>query len=351
MAAAVGTRLFRASTPETIEPDLAALWRELAQTDAPVARAVMSNLVVFRGRIAASEPHIAAIPSTPTRLPSWGPRPADLPLEEVLARHPSRLIVLEHERADRAPDAPFAAGVGIAVFGPAHARYGVEQIVARSACAEASLPSIVRRFVRGDLPTTVWWTEDLSQVPSLGALVTMGRQLLYDSRQWRDVARGVRALAPLVDDRYPDLADLNWRRLTPLRRALDHTRRASGVAAPLPDATVHIAHRPGDAALAWLLAGALMAEHKGPAGQTPHVDESAPDETVLLMTIRRGSSETTVTLTAQRVVVEDGSGVPLVVSVPIEHEADAVAAELRMLSQDAALGAAMRALDRHLNAR
>jgi glucose-6-phosphate dehydrogenase assembly protein OpcA len=341
MASTVGDRVFRASTPEAIETDLAALWRELAQTRAPVARAVMSNLVVFRDRIA---PPGADVEPVTSDLP-------DLPLEEVLARHPSRLIVLEHGHVDRMPAVPFAAGVGIAVFGPANARYGVEEIVARSACAEASLPSIVRGFIRGDLPTTLWWTEDLSQVPPFGALVTMGRQLLYDSRQWRDVARGVRALAPLVGDRHADLADLNWRRLTPLRRALDETRRARGVAAPLPDANVRIAHRPGDAALAWLLAGALMAEQKKPAGQMPDVDESAPDGTVLLMTIQRGSSETTVTLTTQRVIVEDHAGVSLVVTVPIEHAADAVAAELRMLSQDATLGAAIRALDRHFNAR
>jgi glucose-6-phosphate dehydrogenase assembly protein OpcA len=341
MAAAVGTRLFRASRPDAIEPDLAALWRELAKTGAPIARAVMSNLVVFRDRIA---PPGADVEAVTEDLPA-------LPLEEILARHPSRLIVLEHERADRPPDVPIATGVAVAVFGPADARYGVEEIMARSACAEESLPSIVRRFVRGDLPTTVWWTEDLSQVPPLAALVTMGRQLLYDSRQWGDVARGVRVLAPLVADRYADLADLNWRRLTPLRRALDETKRARGVAVPLPDAKVRIAHRPGDSPLAWLLAGALMGEQKKPAGQMPQVDESAPDGTVLLMTIVRGSSETTVTLTTQRVVVDDGSGVPLVVSVPIEHPADAIAAELRMLSQDAALGAAIRALDRHFNAR
>ena len=342
MAAAVATRLFRASTAESIEPDLAALWRELAQTtDAPVARAVMSNLVVFRHRIAPPGTEVEAVTSD---LP-------DLPLEEVLARHPSRLIVLEHERADRTPDVRFAAGVAIAVFGPAHARYGVEQIVTRSACADAALPSIVRRFLRGDLPTTVWWTEDLSPAPSLGALVTMGRQLLYDSRRWRDVAAGVRAVATLVGDSYADLADLNWRRLTPLRRALDAAGRASGVATPLPDAKVRIAHRAGDEALAWLLAGALMAEQKKPSGQMPQVDRSAPEGTVLLMTIRRGSSETTVTLTSERVVVEVGSGIPLVISVPVEHAADAIAAELRMLSQDAALGASLRALDRHFNAR
>jgi glucose-6-phosphate dehydrogenase assembly protein OpcA len=341
MAAAVGTRLFRVSTPEAIEPDLAALWRELAQTGPPIARAVMSNLVVFRESIAPPGTDVEPVTED---LP-------DLPLDEILARHPSRLLVLEYQRADRAPGVAFAVGVAITVFGHANARYGVEEIVARSACAEPSLPSIVRRCVRGDLPTTVWWTEDLSQLPPLGALVTMGRQLLYDSRQWSDVARAVRTLAPLVGDRYADLADLNWRRLTPLRRALDETKRARGVAGPLPDAKVRIAHRPGDAALAWLLAGVLMAEQKKPAGQMPQVDESAPHGTVLLMTIQRGSSETTVTLTAQRVVVEGDSGVPLVVSVPIEHAADAVAAELRMLSQDAALGAAIRALDRHFNAR
>jgi hypothetical protein len=94
-----------------------------------------------------------------------------------------------------------------------------------------------------------------------------------------------------------------------------------------------------------------MAGQEGPASPPPRVDESAPDDAVLLMTIRRGSSEATVTLTAQSVIVDEGSGAPLVVTVPVEHEADAVAAELRMLSQDADLGAAIHALDRHLNAR
>jgi glucose-6-phosphate dehydrogenase assembly protein OpcA len=336
MAAAVGTRLFRASTPEAIEPDLAALWREITQPENPIARAVMSNLVVFRGRIAGAASDAAI---------SIGE-----PVEDVLARHPSRLIVLEHERVERTSDAPFAAGVGIAVFGPEHARYGVEQIVARSACAEAALPSIVRRFIRGDLPTTVWWTEDLSRNLPLGALVRMGRQLLYDSRQWSDVAAGIRALAPLVGDRYADLADLNWRRLRPVRRAFDHAAGAGGIAAA-PDAAIHIAHRAGDSALAWLLAGTLMAGREQPASPPPQVDDSAPAGTVLVMKFRRGTSETTVTLTAQNVVLDEGAGTPLVVTVPVEHDADRVAAELRMLSQDADLGAAIRALDRHLNAR
>src|SRR2546423_374179 len=78
--------------------------------------------------------------------------------------------------------ARLAAHVGVLAFGPPDARYGVERIVIRSACSDAALPSIVRRLMLGDVPTSVWWTDDLSGTRPLGPLVTMGRQLLYDSR-------------------------------------------------------------------------------------------------------------------------------------------------------------------------
>jgi len=336
MAAAVGELTSRASTPETIDADLAALWRELAHAGPAIARAVMSNLVVFRDRVAPPGDDVACVI-------------ADVPLQEVAARHPSRLIVLEHDQERPAPAAPFAAGVGIVTFGPPQARYGVEQIVVRAACTEASLPSIVRRLVRGDLPTTVWWTEDLSQVPPLEALVTMGRQLVYDSRHWRDVGAGLRALAPLVLGHRVDLADVNWRRLAPVMRALDHSGRAGKAPLIAPDAQVRIAHRPGDAALAWLLSGALQAARPDPlAGPPPQIEETAADDTVLLVTIVQASGEATLTLNAGGATVAVGSAVPLVVSAPVEGEADAVAAELRMLSQDAALFDALSVLVRRL---
>jgi glucose-6-phosphate dehydrogenase assembly protein OpcA len=330
MASTVADRVWRQSTPELVEPDLAALWRELAASGTPIARAVMSNLVVFRGPTGAQDDDVKAIS-------------AALRLDEVAARHPSRLIVLEHEPGRLTPDAPFAASVGIMTFGPPHARYGVELIVVRSACVEASLPSIVRRFVRGDLPTTVWWTEDLSQAPPLDALVTMGRQLLYDSRGWRDVRRGVSALAPLVAGRQVDLADLNWRRLSPLRHALDH---AAGAAASTSrgDITVRIVHHRGEAALAWLLAGWLLATRDQAAGAAPQIEESENDDAVLSVVIRHGTGETTATLTSHSVVVAHGSAPPFIVGVPIEGEGDAVAAELRTLSHDAILDDAINRL-------
>src|SRR4051812_17688732 len=117
MAGAVADRTWRDSSPEAIEVDLAALWREAGRGDVAIARAVMSNLIVVR---APSSEHRALTAIA-----------ADLPLDDVVARHPSRTIVLEHCHRD-APNAPFTAGVGIVTFGPPAARYGVERIVVRS---------------------------------------------------------------------------------------------------------------------------------------------------------------------------------------------------------------------------
>src|SRR5262245_32212702 len=185
MAGAVADRAWKRSTPEAIEADLAGLWRDLARGGAPIARAVMANLIVFRGGTAAAEADVAAIA-------------AGLPLDEIAARHPSRMIVLEH-CGDERPGTPFAAAVSIVTFGPPQARYGIEQIVFRSACPDAALLSILRRFARGDLPTTVWCADDLSEQPPLQPLLEIGRQLLYDSRRWRDARRGLHAVAAIVD--------------------------------------------------------------------------------------------------------------------------------------------------------
>src|SRR5205814_7078951 len=139
---------------------------------------------------------------------------------------------------------PVAASVGVLTFGPPQSRYGVEHIAVRSACATASLPSIVRRMTLGSVPTSVWWTDDLSEVTPLEPLVVMGRQLLYDSRRWRDVRRGVRRLAALLGGSHSlDLADLNWRRLAPMRQGILHAAAASG-GDITPPRSVHIRHRP-----------------------------------------------------------------------------------------------------------
>jgi len=323
MAGAVADRAWKISTPQAIEADLAALWRELAGGDTPIARAVMSNLIVFRGRTGADAADVAAIA-------------AGLPLEEVAARHPSRMIVLEH-CDDVHAGAPFAAGVGILTFGPPQARYGIEQIVFRSACPDASLLSILRRFVRGDLPTTVWCTDDVSEQPPLQPLLEVGRQLLYDSRGWRNLRRGVAALAAIVDRPDMNVADLNWRRLNPLRRVLVDAR------GPLTSAgwnrvEVAITHAPGEDVIAWLCSAWIQSETGGTAWTT--VEPTAAAGTVLTVAI----GDFTATLTAKTVDIVSASAPRLSVGVRVETEAEAIAAELRTLSRDRALVAALRTL-------
>jgi glucose-6-phosphate dehydrogenase assembly protein OpcA len=315
--------LTRSSTTERIEPDLAGLWRDVVR-QGPVARAVMSNLIVFRqcGDDAGTAGDAAAAAR----------------LEEVVAQHPCRLIVLDHQRHPPREDEPFAVDVGVLVFGPERARYGIERIAVRSACAEVQLPSIVRHVVRGDVPTSVWWMEDLSRVPPLDAIVGMGRQILYDSRSWRDLKRGMRVAAALIASRRRlDVADLNWRRLTPLRQALLH----ACAFVPIDDicrGPLRIVHRPEDGALAWLYAGWLRSRRSMAAGVQLAIEAGQRDDAFLVVESGAGETRITARLDDHQVVMTlPGDAPPLTVSVPRENEAHAVAAELRTLSHDAAL--------------
>jgi len=329
----VTDRLSRVSSPAAIDDDLAILWRD-ASRDGPVARALMANLVVYRDCPPTEHIDLAA-PIT------------DVPVDEVACRHPSRVILLHHGGR---PDlcAPMGASVCILLSGPPAARFGVEQIAVRSACAEASLPSIVRRLALGDIPTSVWWTEDVSRSMPLEALVTLGRQLVYDSRRWNDVRRGVLALAPVIGHAHaPDLADVNWRRLTPMRQAL--TQALAPPLDPIDARAVRlrVTHRPRDGALAWLLIGWFSSRLQWSDVHMPATVEAHGDQDAVLSVSIGGAAPITATMTDHHVRVEYESGpAPFSIATLHETDADAVAAELRTLTYDTALGDALAALAR-----
>jgi len=332
MASAVVARTWRSTPAESIEDGLAELWREIGR-QAPVARAVMSNLVIFRSSAGAGR--LDALVQ-------------GLPIEEVVARHPSRIIVIAHEHR-RVECEPVAAGIGIVTFGPPQARYGVEEIAVMASCADASLPSIVRRIVRGDVPTSVWWAEDLSQVPPVPGLISMGRQLLYDSFAWKDVRAAVLSLAPIVRDRRADCADVNWRRLAPVRQALVHAAE-SMQADDLRHAAVRITHRPGEAALAWLLGGWLSARMQWSDPSAPAIEEGPQTDDVLTLTCGTDSGALILTLAEQHVAVSRRGHPSFTIAVPRESVSEAVAAELRSLAQDVCLRDALGALIRRFSA-
>jgi glucose-6-phosphate dehydrogenase assembly protein OpcA len=324
----------RVSSPAGIDDDLAVLWRD-AGRDAPIARALMANLVVYRDCPADQDVDLAA------------PVP-HVPVDEVARRHPSRVVLLHHGGR---PDlcAPVGATISILLFGPPSARFGVEQIAIRAACAEASLPSIVRRLALGDIPTSIWWTEDLSRSTPLEALVTMGRQLVYDSRRWQDVRRGVLALGPVIGHPHaPDLADLNWRRLTPMRQAL--TQALAPPVGPIDARAVRlrVRHRARDGALAWLLTGWLCSRLEWPPNRDmpATVEEHGDDDDLLSVSMSvHDAARVTATMNGNRVLVEyEDQTAPFSIAAPQESEAEAVAAELRNLTYDTALRDALSAL-------
>jgi glucose-6-phosphate dehydrogenase assembly protein OpcA len=340
MAATLTERMWRPSSLDRIESDLMAVWTALAR-EAPVARAALSNLIVFCRTTAGATIDLES-------------HPVGIPLEQVSSHHPARVIVLHHDpdssARQPAPTGP-NAHVGVVTFGPPDARFGVEQIVVRTSCGDVALPSIVRPLLRGDIPTSVWWTEDFSTAPPLASLVAMGRQLVYDSRLWRDVRAAVVSITPLLFDKFgPDLADVNWRRLAPLRQALVHAIRSSGGDGRAVPETIRIAHQPTESALAWLLAGWLeqILGKPGIAHRPAIAVEAAspPGEDVLTLSFGEGLE---LRLSNRSVTVTDALGpAPFAMAVPQEHEADAVAAELRVLTQDVSFRGALTSVAERL---
>ena len=312
--------LWRPSTPDSIEADLASLWRDAGKSG-PISRALMSNLVVV------------------SRCRSF---PA---MDDVARRHPARMILLGYTAGAEQHDAPESAEVGLLTIGEATSRYGVELIAVHTACADESIHSIVRACTLGDVPTTVWWTGDLSDPVPPTALTTTGRQLVYDSRLWHDVKAGVdSAIDVLGRAKAPDLADLNWRKLAAVRSALVHVLRVEQ-SRDLKAPNVHVTHRPGEAAAGWLIAGWLSAGIKGRfPSDLVRVQEADLGDEIVSVRITENGWSASASMNPDEVKVTSEGRPPFVVPVAQETEADAVAAELRSLGHHVGLQDALRIL-------
>jgi hypothetical protein len=313
---------WRPASLAALDADLAALWRDAAR-DGPLSRAVMSNLVIVR----------------PADRPQAGP--ADATLADAVRRHPARTIVIDYAPDPHALCAPRAVQIGLFLFVNGPHRYGVERIAVNASCGHASLPSVVRRLIGGDLPTTLWWAADASRWPVPGALVEAGRQLLYDSAAWEDADAGIRSMAAIAASRFtPDLVDLNWRRLAPLRRALVSALGPPGGVEPEGVARMRVEHPPRQAAAARLVAGWLTDAAAGFAAPSQLVrrDESA----ALAVTIESKRARVRAVLAGSEVHVDfDGARTPLVIPAPGEPPGAALADELDTLTHDRGLSRAL----------
>ena len=319
------TTIWRDSSPATVDADLAALWRE-AGKQGPVCRALMSNLVVVN------------------------PRREFPDLEPLAQKHPARTILLSYTQGAGDASQPDAVRIGLRTFGDGDARCGLELIAVHAPCAERSLPSIVRRLIVGDVPTTVWWACDLSRPVPPEAITTLGRQLVYDSALWQDVNAGIAAAARLVQrSPSPRLADLNWRRARPLRDGLARAFRAVRTTSPIQVTSARVACARGDTAAAWLMAGWLSARLKDALDRPPAVDEG--DEQAPLAAALTGTGWTfTVSMSSSQVEVKD-SFPAFTLPVPHETDADSLAAELVNRAQNDGLRDALLTLGRSSSVR
>jgi glucose-6-phosphate dehydrogenase assembly protein OpcA len=313
---------WRTVDPSRIERALAELWLEAAQ-DGPLSRAVMSNLVVVR-------PNVSLGPDAQEE--------DDSDIVRIAQQHPARTILLAYSQAGRAAQ-PAHSSIGVVTFGAGGTRYGVEIIEVEAACTDQSVPSIVRRLARGDVPTTIWWAADLSAFAPTHAMLSTARQFLYDSASWRNVAAGAAAVAAIAGERRPyDLEDLNWRRLAPLRSAIAHTLTAHPGPSALAPADVVIRHRPGEASAAWLLAAWFCCRLKWQSGSAaPTVEESRDGDDLVSLVLWPGAAQLTAAISRQRVKVKP-PGMPLF-RVPVPHETpvDAVVAALRSRGRESCL--------------
>jgi len=173
---------------------------------------------------------------------------------------------------------------------------------------------------------------------------------VYDSRRWRDVRAGFLALDPIVSATDgPDVADLNWRRLTPMRRALTQALAPGNTTIGIGAVRLRIRHRPGDAALAFLLAGWFASRLGWPADDAwpIAIEETRRGDEVLAAALGDEPGDVVAAMNGHRVLVKYNARVaPFSVAVPRETDPDAIAAELRSLTRDPCLRGALTALAR-----
>jgi glucose-6-phosphate dehydrogenase assembly protein OpcA len=319
--------MWRRSSGDAIERDLAALWRETAR-EGPLSRALMANLVMIQERDD----------------PAGNAAGRESLAGAVAQGHPVRAILLDYTPGIETPGAPHAVRVGLRTFGSSTARYGVELIAIRAACPEASIPSIVSRLTRGGVPTAVWWLDDLSRNPPPEVMTTIGRQFLYDSASWRNPREGLRVVAGvLARPHAPDIADLNWRRLAPMRHAIVHGLRSAPAALELRATGVEIKHGASRTASALLLAGWLCGSLEWSSEDVPRMEEIGDSTDSFNATFSDGSWTVRLSMDDHRVRVTGTNQTPFEVLVPRETEAERVTAELRSLGADTALHTAVRA--------
>jgi len=239
--------------------NVAAIERELAQllydaqadkVDGPppsITRAVMSNLIIY----CTSREQAHAMPGE---------------IALIVELHPARVLLLVADEKSASSE------IEAYVSAHCHMVAGGRQVcsehvtVAASGGAVRRLPSAARALLIGDLPTALWWADNLTPPPLGGDIFTelslMVDEVIYESLGWLEPARGVLATAEWAGSELNEqiLADLQWRRLKGWRRLISQALAPEVLPEALTTVTeMRVEHGPHGLPQAWQLVGWLAA--------------------------------------------------------------------------------------------
>jgi len=181
--------------------------------DAPVLRARMSNLIIYKDRADDLDEVIADVPA-------------------ITAIHPAMVFLLVASASDE--EGELTARISVRERLAGGGRTAASELVVLDATGRAvqRLPYVVRGLALGNLPTNLLWssaTPPAFDGPILHELADHAEQLLYDSLGWSDPWHGLARMAGWIGPfERPGgaggarriVSDLAWRRLKPWRRLL-----------------------------------------------------------------------------------------------------------------------------------
>jgi len=187
--------------------------------------------------------------------------------------------------------------------------------------AFAQVPGLVRPLLMNDLPNHLFWAKAWpTDERALDAVASMCEHIVVDSRSFADPVRDLAALAARRA-KGAKIADLNWQRLSPWRRALAEAFERV-VWKPGTPTTGSLRHGAGATAAAHLLAG-WLSERLGAQLQLERGGDAAaacPEAVVL----RTGEFEIDLAVLRQqlRVHVSTPAHCYLPFSVPLSRSTD-----------------------------
>jgi len=246
-----------------VEAELARQTLELqGNSEAPIPRACMSNLVVFCDRREQADEVCRQVP-------------------DIVSSHPARVLLLLAEPASSADASNQSGGNGGVtasvlvrrlLTGRSSTGFSEQVTLHAAGGAIAKLPFAVRALLIGDLPINLWWYS--TQPPPLAGailydLAERAEQIIYDSLGWLEPAWAVAATSTwlgqfqqgLPGGRWRVASDLNWRRLKYWRRILKQAFDEAAAPGAVGSATeLLVEHGPHAVIQAWELVSWLTSQ-------------------------------------------------------------------------------------------